>query len=359
MTEFIKRFQNLMPEECDCAVITSEENRIYFLGFAASNGTLVIGRKEAVFFTDSRYITAAQQAVSGADVVLQTESADKMLKAVFDKNGYRNIAFEATKISVSRADELKKNFSDKNLDFSGEIDSIILKKIRRYKTPEEVEKIKEAQKITEDAFTHICGYIKPGMTEKQVQLELDFYMLSHGADALSFETIVVAGENSAKPHGVPGQKVIENGEFVTMDFGAVKDFYHSDMTRTVCVGKADAEMKKVYDTVLRAQISAIKAAAAGEKCSVIDRCARDIIAGAGYAEYFGHGTGHGVGVEIHEQPCFSPSSTDMFSNGDVVTVEPGIYLPGKFGVRIEDMFYLYDGKTVNLTSSPKELIELQ
>ncbi len=358
MTEFIKRFQQLMPEQCDCAVITSRENRIYFLGFAASNGTLAIGRNKAVFFTDSRYITAARQAIDGADVVLQTESVDKMLKAVVEENGYNNIAFEATRISVSRADELKKNFADKNPDFSGEIDRIILKKIRRFKTTKEVEKIKEAQKITADAFMHICEYIKPGMTEKQVQLELDFYMLSHGADALSFETIVVAGENSAKPHGVPGQKIIENGEFVTMDFGAVKDFYHSDMTRTICVGKADAEMKQVYDTVLYAQTAAIQAATAGEKCSVIDRCARDVIAGAGYGAYFGHGTGHGVGVEIHEQPCFSPSSTDTFSNGDVVTVEPGIYIPGKFGVRIEDMVYLCGGKTVNLTSSPKALIEL-
>ena len=358
MIEFIKRFQSKLPEGVDCAVITSSENRIYFLGFEASNGTLAIAKDKAVFFTDSRYITAAKEIIEGAEVILQAKPKNELLKEIFSENGYKKIAFEATKITVAEANDIKKAFAGYELDFSGEIDEIILNKIRRFKTPDEVEKIKAAQKITDEAFAHMCKFIKAGMTEKEVQLELDFYMLSHGADALSFETIAVAGENSAKPHGVPGNKIIKEGEFVTLDFGAIVDFYHSDMTRTVCVGKAGEEMKKVYNIVLEAQLAGIEKAKEGALCREVDKASRDVIAQAGYGEYFGHGTGHGVGVEIHEEPCFSPSSKDTYSNGDVVTVEPGIYIPGKFGVRIEDMVYLCNGVTTDLTASPKELIEL-
>lgn len=354
----IELFQKNMPSGIDCAVIRSEHNRNYFLGFAASNGTLIIAPDRAVFFTDSRYITAAKQVIDGAEVLLETGRPLDNLKRFLSEAGYKTVAFEAKHTSVEQYNFIKEQFADFSLDFSGKIDTLILNVLRRKKSADEVEKIKAAQKITDDCFTHMCSFIKEGMSEKEIQLEMDFYMLSHGADALSFETIVASGENGAKPHAVPGDRRVKKGDFITMDFGAVVDFYHSDMTRTVALGEPDDEMVKVYNTVLFAQNSAIAAAKGGMPCVEVDAVARNVIQNAGYGEYFGHGTGHGVGVEIHEEPCFNTVSTDVFDTGDVVTVEPGIYLPGKFGVRIEDMIY-FDGEIVhNLTKSEKKLIVL-
>lgn len=354
----IKKLQNFLPEDDDCAVIMSEENRNYLLGFAASNGTLIVSHDDAFFFTDSRYITAAKETIKDALVILQTASVYDTLKQILEKVECKKVAFEATKITVAQFSTINKKLDNIKLDFSGRLDNLLVHELRRKKDESEINKIKKAQAVTDACFKHICSFIREGMTEKQVQLEMDYYMLSHGADALSFETIVVSGENSAKPHGVPSSKKIKNGEFVTMDFGAVCDFYHSDMTRTVCVGKASAKMKKVYNIVLEAQETAIKEASEGMPCSDVDAAARDIIERAGYGKYFGHGTGHGVGIEIHEEPCFSPLSADLFVEGDVVTVEPGIYIPNEFGVRIEDMIY-NDGKNiVDLTHSPKIIMEL-
>ena len=354
----IDLLKKALPEGIDAAVIRSEDNRNYFLGFAASNGTLVVDRENAFFFTDSRYITAASEIIEGASVCLEKGRPLDNLKAFLDSKDYKRIAFEASHTSVSEYNALSKLFEGYELDFSGKIDKLILNVLRRKKSADEVEKIKAAQKITDECFSHICSFIKEGMTEKEIQLEMDFYMLSHGADALSFETIVASGENGAKPHAVPGERKVKKGDFITMDFGAIVDFYHSDMTRTVALGEPDEEMIKVYNTVLFAQNSAISYAKEGVGCKSVDAVARDIIREAGYGEYFGHGTGHGVGVEIHEEPCFNTVSTDLFSEGDVVTVEPGIYIPGKFGVRIEDMIYNDGEKVVNLTKSEKKLIVL-
>lgn len=354
----IEQFQTMMPEGIDCAVITSEDNRHYFLGFAASNGTLVIEKKDAYFFTDSRYITAAKQVIKGAQVLLESGNPIENLQAFFEKKVYRKAAAEAAHTSVEKYHLLKEKFADVAWDFSGEIDRLMLHVLRRKKSADEIEKIKAAQAITDKAFSHMCSFIREGMSEKEIALELDFYMLSHGADALSFETIVASGENGAKPHAVPGSRRVQKGDFITMDFGALVDFYHSDMTRTVALGEPSAQMVEVYNTVLFAQNAAIAAAKGGMPCVEVDAVARNVIANAGYGEYFGHGTGHGVGVEIHEQPCFNTVSTDVLEAGDVVTVEPGIYLPEKFGVRIEDMIY-FDGESVlNLTKSEKKLIVL-
>ena len=352
----IDLLKQALPQGIDAAVIRSEDNRNYFLGFAASNGTLVVDRNDAFFFTDSRYITAASEIIEGACVCLEKGRPLDNLKAFLDSKDYKKISFEASHTTVSEYNLLLKLFEGYELDFSGEIDRLILNDLRRKKSPDEVEKIKAAQKITDECFTHICSFIKEGMTEKEIQLEMDFYMLSHGADALSFETIVASGENGAKPHAVPGERKVKKGDFITMDFGAVVDFYHSDMTRTIALGEPNAEMIRVYNTVLFAQNSAISYAKDGVSCKSVDSVARDIIKEAGFGEYFGHGTGHGVGVEIHEEPCFNTISPDTFSEGDVVSVEPGIYIPGKFGVRIEDMIYNDGQKVINLTKSEKNLI---
>ena len=226
-------------------------------------------------------------------------------------------------------------------------------------TFDEVECIKKAQAIAEEAFEYILTFIKPGVTEKQIALELDFYMLSHGAEALSFETIAVTGKKTSMPHGVPDDTVVESGDFITMDFGAVYKGYHSDMTRTVAVGSVSDEQRKIYENVLQAQKSALSLLRAGEACQKADAAARDIISNAGYGKFFGHGTGHGVGVEIHEEPNLSPNYESPLKVGNVVTVEPGIYLPGKFGVRIEDMALITEDGYENLTKTPKELIVIE
>ena len=205
---------------------------------------------------------------------------------------------------------------------------------------------------------HILNFIKVGVTEKEIALELDFYMLRHGGEGLSFETIAVSGANSSMPHGVPSNKKIENGDFITMDFGTIINGYHSDMTRTVAVGFATDEMKNVYDTVLKAQQNCLDSIKAGISCKDGDEFARSVIRNANYGQFFTHSTGHGVGVEIHEFPNLSPASDSILQVGNIVTVEPGIYIPEKFGVRIEDMGLITENGCRNLTNASKELIIL-
>ena len=233
-----------------------------------------------------------------------------------------------------------------------------IKELRRTKTESELKNICAAQRIAEQAFEHIRTFRKPGVTDREIGLELDYFMLRAGAQALSFETIAVSGRNSSMPHGVPTDKKVERGDFVTMDYGAVVNGYHSDMTRTVAVGEVSGKQAEVYDTVLKAQLTSLDLLAPGVACKDADAAARDVINAAGYGEFFGHGTGHGVGVEIHEFPVLNPRSAEILAPGDVVTVEPGIYLPGEFGVRIEDMAFITENGSENLTKCPKTLIIL-
>ena len=252
---------------------------------------------------------------------------------------------------------MKKSLPDLEILGDTALDEAI-EALRMVKTDEEVENIVRAQRIAEDALRHMLGFIEPGKTEKEIALELDFYMLSHGAEALSFETIAVSGPNTSKPHGVPGDRKVQRGDFVTLDFGAVVNGLHSDMTRTVAVGEVSEKQKLVYRTVHEAKNAVEKAMAPGVTCLEADKIARDLIASRGFGDYFRHGTGHGVGYEIHEMPYVSPKSKSTLAAGNVVTDEPGIYLPGEFGVRIEDMVLITaDGNRI-LTDVTDELIVL-
>lgn len=347
---------NLLPPCIDGLLIVSQVNRLYFTGFDSSDGFLLITKNGSVFLTDSRYIEEANNKITCCKVTELT-SFSKQIPEFCEKFGCRVLGVEADRLTVSELKQYRKLLKNVKLTTVGT--DKITDTLRAVKSEEEVEKIIKAQRIAEDAFEHIKGFIKNGVTEKQIALELDYYMLSHGADAVSFETIAVSGANTSKPHGVPSEKRIECGDFITMDFGAVVDGYHSDMTRTVAYGYASDEQIKVYDTVLKAQMSALENLKAGIKCSDADKFSRDVISDAGYGEYFRHSTGHGVGVEIHEKPNLSPKSDAILKSGNIVTVEPGIYIPTKFGVRIEDMVLITENGCKNLTRTDKSLLVLK
>ena len=335
-------------------LITSEENMRYLTDFPNSEGKVLVTADEAVFFVDSRYIEAVQKSVDSCEVVLMT-SFYKQLGEYAKKLGVKTVFTEAEGISVADFSVLCKNVS---CEFKAEKTDDLLTSLRRRKSEEEKHKILAAQAIAEKAFDHILGFIKEGVTERKIALELDFFMLKNGAEAISFDTIAVSGKNTSLPHGVPSSKKIAKGDFITMDYGAVVNGYHSDMTRTVAVGEISSKQAEIYETVLKAQKNSLKVLKAGISGFDADKAARDIIENAGYGKFFGHGTGHGVGLQIHESPRLSPKSKHTLEIGDVVTVEPGIYLPDEFGVRIEDMAYITENGFENLTKAPKKLIIL-
>ncbi len=353
---FIDLLLKELPADIDAALIITPQNRRYFTSFDSSDGFLLVTRSGSVFYTDSRYIEAAEKTVKNCDVI-EGREVWKQIKDYLTAANAKNIAIEASGITVSQFNNLKnnKNLSSFELICDGRLDSII-NALRSVKTPEDVNKIRRAQEIAEKGFLHMLDFIKKGMTEREIRLELDFFMLKNGAEALSFDTIAVSGVNSSMPHGVPTDKKIEDGDFLTLDFGAVFDGYHSDMTRTVAIGRVSDEQRYVYDVVLKAQEAALGVLKDGLSCSQADKAARDIIAESGFGDFFGHGTGHGVGIEIHELPNLSPKSASVLVSGNIVTVEPGIYLPGKFGVRIEDMALITKNGCENLTSAEKSLI---
>lgn len=345
-----------ISSDCDAAIIFSMENRRYFTEFPSSDGALLVYNGKALFFTDSRYTEAAAKCI-GEENVIDSVNLYETLKNIFAENSVKKVAVENDKLTLAEFDSIREKLPEVEFITTSLLANAI-ESIRIVKNESETEKIKAAQRIAEEAFSHMLGFIKPGMTEKEISLELDFYMLSHGAEAISFETIAVAGKNSSMPHGVPGDYKIQQGDFLTLDFGATVDGYHSDMTRTICIGEPSAKQREVYETVLKAQNAALAALKDGITGVEADKIARDIIEEAGYGKYFGHGLGHGVGVEIHEAPRLSPKAPHTLKEGHVVTVEPGIYLPGEFGVRIEDMAIITKDGSINLTECPKELIIL-
>ena len=348
----ISRLRNEIPEGADCILVTSELNQRYLTG-VHTEGYVVVGRDHAWLLTDFRYIEIAEKYATDELTIKLLERRKDALSSVFSENGFVNVGFEDDVVTCSELDRLRAMFPEINFVKAGGV----IEKIRRYKTPGEVENIIGAQRIAEKALERLFSLMTPDMTEREVAIELDFGMRRLGAEGSAFETIAVSGSASSMPHGVPRDVKLEKG-FLTMDFGALYNGYCSDMTRTVVIGKADAEMKKVYETVLRAQTEAEKRIVAGATGAECDKIARDIIDGAGYEGRFGHSLGHGVGMYIHELPSLSSSWDKPLEVGNVVTDEPGIYIPGLYGVRIEDMIYISENGPVNLTKADKNLIEL-
>jgi Xaa-Pro aminopeptidase len=288
--------------------------------------------------------------------VVQFNKILPLLNEELKKQGITKLLIE-TENSISFLNALKKGLETK-VSPSDAL-SARLADLRSVKRRDELNSIVTAQRIAEKAFDDILNFIKAGVTEKEIAALLEYKMKQYGAEGIAFDTIAVSGANSSLPHGVPTDKKVEAGDFITMDFGAVINGYCSDMTRTVAVGFVTDEMAKVYDTVLRANINTEKNIRAGITCKDADALARDVINEAGYGDFFGHGTGHGVGLLIHEKPTLSPKAEKTkLRAGQVVTDEPGIYLPEKFGVRIEDMLYVRKNDCKNLTKAPKHLIIL-
>lgn len=354
----IKKLSMALPEGADAALITSDVNRRYFTGLGSSAGTLLAFRDAAYFIIDFRYIEVAKATVTGARVMLQeklTEQLDTLLK----KHGAQTVAIETDYLTVGTLEQYRQKLSGYEFLTESTLNDAILS-MRSVKEPQELECIQKAQAITDAAFLDILDFIQPGKTEKEIAAYLEYCMRRRGADGLAFETIAAGGPNSAKPHAAPGDRPLQTGDFFTLDYGASWGGYCSDMTRTVAVGEPTEEMRRVYQTVLDAQCLGIRTAQVGVSCRAVDEAARELIYKAGYEGCFGHSLGHSVGLEIHEMPGFSPSidPQTLCREGMVITVEPGVYLEGRFGVRIEDMVWFAPDGTKDLTNSPKELIIL-
>ena len=348
--------EKLALTEADAIIITSEVNQSWVSDFDFTDGYVLVTREGAYVITDFRYTEAAEATLSEDFAISAPSSMYDEIAAILKKDGARSLMFEEATLSVASLEAFEEKLGIKYFLGGG---SKLLDGLREYKDEGELELMAKAQSIADAAFTHILKTITPEMTEIDVALELEFFMRKNGASATSFSTIAVSGSASSLPHGVPRNVKLQKG-FFTMDYGALYKGYCSDMTRTVVIGKADEDMKKLYNTVLTAQKAAIEKAAPGISCRGLDRVARDIIYGAGYEGCFGHGLGHGVGRYIHEAPrvSFVAPEDKLLEPGQVITIEPGIYIPGKYGCRIEDMLVITEDGYRDLTNSPKELIEL-
>lgn len=352
-TESVVRIQKEL-ESGSALLVASVPNRFYLTGFETTDGYVLITPENAYFLIDFRYFEKAKEIVKSCEVRLSV-AAFKEIGELCRENGISNLFVESEYVSLKLCGSLKQAVAPAKVSDSERFDTLI-REMRSIKTEKELALIKEAQKLTDDTFSYILERIEAGRTERDVMLDMEFYMRRLGSEGVSFDFIVVSGKNSSLPHGVPTDKKIEKGDFLTMDFGAVVGGYHSDMTRTVAVGQVSEEQRKVYETVLKAQLAAIDAAKPGVCCKAVDKVARDIIYSAGYEGCFGHGLGHSVGVEIHEWPNFNTRCDAPFKPGTIMTVEPGIYLENKFGVRIEDMIFCREDGCEILTKSEKKLI---
>ena len=348
----LEKYRSLLHDGVQGLLLTSRYSRMYAAEFDIAEGVAVVSAQGARYFTDSRYIESAQKNLKGFEVVEIGLNNPMMqaLKTTLDEFGVETLGFEDEYLTVAELNGFEAALPVKFVPLQKEINAF-----RASKEDWELARMRKAQEITDRAFTEVCTRIHTGMTEKELEAELIYCLYKNGAEGLSFDPIVVSGPNTSMPHGVAGSRVLQDGDFVTMDFGVLYQGYCSDMTRTVALGHATEEMRKVYDTVLRAQLAGIAASHAGASGKSVDGAARDIITEAGYGPYFGHSYGHSLGLEIHEAPNCTPRNENPIPAGAVCSAEPGIYIPGKFGVRIEDVVIFREGGCEVITHSPKEL----
>jgi Xaa-Pro aminopeptidase len=330
--------------------VTKEANVRYLTGKKGNDCSLWITGSEAYILTDFRYREMAMElapSIQYAEIKIGQEAVH-----FFDKLGEIVIGVEKDSLPLSEYITFKERLTRQEIRLT----EGLVESLRAVKDSLEIEATQKACAIADACFTHMCAFLKPGLTEKQAALEIEYFMKSRGADDLSFDTICISGAKTSHPHGVPDNKIIEKGDFLTMDYGCKVDGYCSDMTRTVAIGSATPQMREIYDIVLNAQMTACQGIKAGMLCKDADGLARDIIRDAGYGEYFGHGLGHGTGLEIHEAPRLRPGCEEVLKENNIVSIEPGIYLPKKFGVRIEDLATVTSFGIINNVKSPKELL---
>lgn len=344
-------------KNADGAILFDESNMHYICGFSPSEGIILITKSgEGYHIVDSRYTeTALNHSVqNGLDVIeIKTGFSDEV-KRLVQQHGIKRLLFEDETISFIKYNTYKKILTD--TEFINLGNSIM--KLRNVKEQYEIDLIKKANHIAEKSFLELLNEVKVGKTEKELAALFDYLMAKNGSDGVSFDTILLTGAHTSMPHGVPDDRKIQDGNFVLFDFGATYKGYHSDMTRTVAVGHADDEMMQAYNLVLKAQLAGIKALKSGIKCADVYKASYDVLNEQDMAKYFRHSLGHGVGLEIHEGYNASPKSNDTFETGNVTSIEPGIYIPDKFGIRIEDLLYLSPHGRENLSNITKELIIL-
>ena len=372
--------KELMQEPVDAVLINNPSNLYYYTGFTGgeamflmpvngdimstyafelcgiSNDSRVITNDwpDGYVITDSRYYEQVEKECEGLRLVKwESKGMAATIQELLSEDKKIQIVLED---DMNLAQYMKLTEVCKNCAFA--LGSKWIQKPRMVKDAEELAKLEQAEHIGDAAFTHILDVLKPGVSEREIALELEFFMKKQGASKLSFDTIVASGANGSMPHAQVTDRVLQSGDFVTMDFGCVYQGYCSDMTRTVAIGTPTDEMKKVYQIVLDANLRAMEQITAGKRCNEIDAVARDYIREQGYGDYFGHGLGHGVGLDIHEEPRFSPKCDVITQENMVITDEPGIYLPGQFGVRIEDLVVVKENGYQKLSQSEKKLIIL-
>ncbi len=343
----------LVQHQLDGVLVHKPENRTYLTGFTGSAGVALVTARDALLLVDFRYTEQAAAEAPGWEVVKVSRQATEAIVEVARGRELRRIGFESDGLTYKQHGELAKALQPSELVPVDGLD-----RLRWVKEPEELARIREAVAIADAGFAHIQTRLQPGVRERDVALELEFFMRRHGADKEAFETIVASGVRSSLPHGRASDKVVGYGEFVTLDFGAVVRGYHSDCTRTVVLKEASSRHRELYELVLTAQQRALAGLRPGLSTRDADALARQVIADAGYGDQFGHGLGHGVGLAIHEGPALSPREDATLEAGMVVTVEPGVYLPGWGGVRIEDLAVITLGGYEILTRAPKHLMIL-
>ena len=349
----MEKFLSLLGEEVDGLLLTSRYSRHYGAEFDIAEGVAIVTKAGCRYFTDSRYIESAQNGIQGFEVMEMNRANNyiKLLNDAIVDFGVTKLGFEENYLTVAEFTYYEKNLNAQLIPYTKKINGF-----RGVKEAWELDLMRKAQNITDKAFSEVITRIKPGMTELELQAELIYCLYKNGGQGLSFDPIVVSGPNTSLPHGVAGERVIREGDFITLDFGVLYHGYCSDMTRTVAVGYATEEMQKVYNTVLEAQKAGLAASKAGVPGKDIDGAARKVITDAGYGPYFGHGYGHSLGLEVHESPSPNGANAEGMPLNSVASAEPGIYLPGKFGVRIEDVTIFTEDGIENITHSPKNLI---
>lgn len=345
--------EQLQVNHVPAILITNDINRAYLTGFTGSSGYVLVTENEAVLLTDFRYTEQASAEVDAYDVIEHGANLKQQIRELLNQWNIKTLALEDDLI-YREAQAYEEALAGIELVFT----SRIVEKLRLIKDEQEINIMKEACALADRAYEHILAYLKPGVVEQDIALELEVFMRKHGAASSSFDMIVASGERSAMPHGVASDRKMQLGDFVTMDFGAHYKGYCSDITRTVVLGPASDQQREIYHIVLEAQMLALEKIRPGMSGKEADAIARDVIHGYGYGDQFGHSTGHGLGMEIHEEPRLSIRSETVLEPGMIVTVEPGIYLPGLGGVRIEDDVVITESGVQRLTLSNKELIEV-